>query len=227
MNIQNWFLPGAILGAGLILAISIFVVRTTTDIAIPKGDPEVVRPVSPDDHVFGSPEAPIKVITYSDIDCKACKKFQQTMAQVMTEYGPSGNVAWVFRHLPLIDIHAYAKSHAEAAECVASIGGEDAFWRFIDLLQAIAPNDNEFIPDGYPVVLEQLGISETEFRSCMIDHTFAKRVEADFGNALDTGANSAPYVVLVIKGEKPITIEGAPTYDIMKRLLDDKIAGLK
>lgn len=224
MTRQQLFLPGAILLAGVILSISIYAVRSTTDIAIPQGDPEAVRPVSPEDHLLGNPEAPVTVITYSDIDCKYCKDFQQTMAQVMTEYGPQGQVAWVYRHFPLVDTHAYAASHAEASECVASLGGEESFWRFIDLLQANAPNDDEFNPEGYPVVLGQLDISTQAFQQCMDARTFASRVESDFGNALDTGADTAPYLVIQVQGQKPITIEGALPYDILKQLLDESIA---
>lgn len=225
MTRQELFIPGAILAAGLILAVSTYVVRTTTDIAVPKGDPQAVRPVSPEDHLLGNPQAPVTVITYSDIDCEYCKDFQQTMAQVMTEYGPTGQVAWVFRHFPLLDVHAYALSHANAAECVASIGGEETFWRFIDLVQAYAPNENEFEPEGYPLVLEQLGIPQASFDQCMTAQTFSKKVEADFGNALDTGADSAPYVVILIKGqEKPITIEGGVPYTALKKLLDESIS---
>ncbi len=227
MNLQNWFLPGAILAAGILLAISVYAVRSTTDIVVPQGDPEAVRPVRPEEHILGNPEAVVKVVTYADIDCAACKEFQQTMAQVMTEYGPNGQVAWVYRHLPLIDIHVYAKSHAEAAECVASLGGEGSFWRFIDLIQAIAPNQSEFLPEGYPVVVQQLGIPQASFDQCMATHQFASRVEDDFGNALDTGADSAPYVVLLIHGNDPITIEGGLSYETMKKLLDDSIAKVK
>ena len=53
-----------------------------------------------------------------------------------------GQVAWVYRHLPLIDQHVYAEQHAEAAECAASLGGQSMFWLMVFLsmcLPALRP----------------------------------------------------------------------------------------
>jgi len=52
--------------------------------------------------------------------------------QIIANEGVGGNVAWVFREFPLIEIHPNALFNARAAECVAQVAGNDAFWKFAD-----------------------------------------------------------------------------------------------
>lgn len=89
-----------------------------------------VPPVDATDHVFGNPAtATVTIIEYSDYECPYCKIFQETMNQVVTE--SNGNVAWVYRHWP---IHQNSMSKLVAAECVATLKGNEAFWQYSDLL---------------------------------------------------------------------------------------------
>lgn len=216
-------LPAAIIISGLILAVAIFVFRSDGGPSASAGDVSQTRPVSPEDHMIGNPEAKVKIVEYSDIDCRYCKGFQKTMAQLMTEYGTDGDVAWVYRHFPLVDIHRYAASHAEAAECVASIAGESSLWRFIDILHAAAPDVNQFNPRDYPGAISQLGVPEAEFTTCMDEGRFADRVQADFENALAAGGEGTPYIVVFVEGQEPVALEGALPYDAMKQVIDRSI----
>lgn len=93
-----------------------------------------ISPVSAADHIRGDINAPVKIIQYSDIDCPFCKRFHGTMQEVMDSYGKDGKVAWVMRHFPLTQLHPDAFNKAEASECVAELGGNDKFWKFVDTL---------------------------------------------------------------------------------------------
>lgn len=81
------------------------------------------------DHIIGSPDAPIVIIEYSDLECPYCKRFGGVMKEVVAE--SNGQVAWVYRHWI---VHGGALPKAGASECVAKIKGEDAFWKYIDLV---------------------------------------------------------------------------------------------
>lgn len=81
------------------------------------------------DHIKGDANAPIKIIEYSDYECPYCKTFQVTLEKIVTE--SNGSVAWVYRHWP---IHSGSFEKLVAAECVAKIKGNDAFWKYTDLL---------------------------------------------------------------------------------------------
>jgi len=96
------------------------------------------------DHIFGNPNAPIKIIEYSDLECPFCKMFNSTMKQVIAD--SNGNVSWVYRHWP---IHQNSMEKLVAAECVAKIKGNDAFWKYVDLLFGL-------VNTGSPSVTDQL-----------------------------------------------------------------------
>lgn len=81
------------------------------------------------DHLKGNPNAPIKMIEYSDYDCPFCKRHHETLTSVVEE--SEGQISWVFRHWP---IHESAVPKVITAECVTQIKGNDAFWKFSELV---------------------------------------------------------------------------------------------
>ena len=93
-----------------------------------------VKPVTSADHILGNPQAPVKVIEFSDLECPFCKRFHPTMKQIIEEYGKDSRVAWVYRHFPLDSLHSRARKEAEASECAAELGGNEKFWAYIDPL---------------------------------------------------------------------------------------------
>jgi protein-disulfide isomerase len=221
---RDYILPGAIVLAGAIIALTVFAVRTDTSPKLGSGAPGMVRPVNPADRILGNPQAPVKLVEYADIDSVYSKQFQATMEQLMSEYAAGGKVAWVYRHFPLLDQHAAAASHAEAAECAGFLGDDDAFWRFIDAIQAAAPGETQFPVDGYPAIASQLGLPQVDFQTCLENGRFTKKVYEDSTNALEVGAEGAPFTVVMIDGQEPVGIQGSLSYEDMKRVIDDAIA---
>lgn len=92
---------------------------------------EKILPLSEADHIKGSLDAQIKIVEYSDFDCPFCSRFHATMNTIVEKYDGS-EVAWVYRHLPLEQLHPNAPAIAVASECVAKFGGNEAFWKFAD-----------------------------------------------------------------------------------------------
>jgi protein-disulfide isomerase len=96
-------------------------------------------PVTDEDHILGSKDAQVVIVEYSDFECPFCYRFRPTMQKVMETYGDK--VAWVYRNYPLT-IHEHAYIKAQAAECAAKIGGNDAFWKYGNaLFDSLAPKD--------------------------------------------------------------------------------------
>lgn len=81
------------------------------------------------DHVYGNPNASIKIIEYSDFECRYCKKVHETLERIVDE--SNGGVSWTYRNLPILGPNSVAK--AIAGECVAQIKGNDAFWKYTKL----------------------------------------------------------------------------------------------
>jgi protein-disulfide isomerase len=203
---EAWFIPGAIIAAGIVLALGIYIERSG--------------------HVEGSAKADITLmlVEYADIDSTYSKSFQQTMEELMAQYAEGGKVAWVYRHLPLIDQHIHAAEHAEAAECIASLGGPNIFFRFIDALNSASPGDLQFDPKNYDSVVSSLGVLPESFDACLSAHTYQNKVGNDFQNGIAIGAGGSPFTVLLVKGQKPVTIDGALPYDGLKKIVDQAIS---
>ena len=78
------------------------------------GDLEQMQPIAADDHIRGNRDAPVKIVEYSDTECPFCKAFHATLQKATQEYGD--DVAWVYRHFPLDQLHSKARKEAAAFE---------------------------------------------------------------------------------------------------------------
>ncbi len=178
-----------------------------------------IRPVDENDHIRGNPNAPIVIVEYSDYDCPFCKKFHETMKAVMAEYGTTGKVAWVYRHFPIEQIHPNAAGIALAAECVADLGGNDAFWTFSDLVfedrLETAQTNMAKVPD-YAV---QAGVDKDEFNACVREGRFVKDVQEDYADGVAAGVTGTPYSLVLVGGQQGI-INGAQPYEMVKQIID-------
>ncbi len=182
-----------------------------------------IDPVTKDDHIKGNPNAAIMIVEYSDYDCVFCKKFHDTMDRIMDEYGAGGKVAWVYRHFPIASLHPNAAKLAEASECVAELGGNDAFWTFSDLVfgqrATNAPTDMTKLPD----FATQSGVNKDAFNTCLTSNKYKSLIDADIQAAIATGAKGTPHSFL-IAGNKQGVINGAQPYETVKQMVDTLIA---
>lgn len=218
-----------ILGFGLIAAAIYFGGNTPTPVQQPtEGDPQEVatgemRPVDENDHVRGNPNAPIVMVEYSDYDCPFCKNFHETMNKVMSNYGTDGKVAWVYRHFPLEQLHPSAPYIAQASECVAELGGNDAFWKFTDLVFGERGTNEPTNTTRLEEFATTAGVSGPAFTACIEDGRTKALVEEDFNDGISAGAKGTPYTLVLVGGQR-IVISGAQPYETVSQLLDTIIA---
>lgn len=97
------------------------------------------RPISASDHILGNPNARIIILEYSDLECPFCKVFHATMHRVIKE---NADIAWVYRHYPIAQLHSKAFREAEATECAWEQGGNETFWKYTDKLFEVTPSNN-------------------------------------------------------------------------------------
>lgn len=222
-------IPGAIIVAGLLIAGAVFLStnrgNTPQNPSQNEGNPEAALPVTEDDFILGSRNAKITIIEYSDIDCPFCKQFHETMKRIIDEYGPSGDVAWVYRHLPLTVLHPNAERHAEAAECVGRIGGNTAFWDFLDVLFENAPGNAQTDPSRYAEFAAQVGVSEADLTACIAQGDAMAHVTAETNTAIEAGATGTPFNVIVVEGQDPVAVSGALPYDQMRGVIEQVLTG--
>lgn len=184
------------------------------------GDLESMTPITSKDHIRGNPDAPVKIVEYSDTECPFCKRFHTTMKEVMDEYGKDGKVAWVYRHFPLDQLHSKARKEAVALECANEQGGNDKFWSYADRLYEITPANNGLDPAELPKIAQFVGLDTAKFNTCLASTKYDKHIEDEVQNAQVTGGNGTPWSIVVGKDGKKYPLSGAQPLSAVKQLID-------
>jgi len=179
-----------------------------------------LKPITDDDHVRGNPDAPIKIIEFSDTECPFCKRFHTTMRQVTDEYDKGEQVAWVYRHFPLDQLHSKARKEAEATECANELGGNSKFWAYIDRLFEITPSNNNLDPAELPKIAEYVGLDKVKFEECLTSGRYAQRVADDLADAIKSGGQGTPYSIVVAPNGKKFIVSGAQPYAGLRQIIE-------
>lgn len=186
---------------------------------LPEAKMSIVNPLDLEtEYVRGSRDAEVFFIEYSDFQCPFCVRFHPTVKQVLDEY--QGRVSWVYRHMPLEQIHPQAKPAAHAAECVGELGGADAFWKFGDLVF----NDQTLLQD-LGKAATQAGVNKAAFDSCQASGKYNTKVKSDSDNALDIGLTGTPGTIVTNKNGGMWVIPGALPYEQIKAVIDEALKG--
>jgi protein-disulfide isomerase len=145
---------------------------------------DLAAPVDPGrDHIRGPQEALITVVEYGDFECPNCGRAEPVIRQLLAGHG---DVRYVWRHLPLGDVHPQAQVAAEAVEAAA---GQGAFWRMHDLL---FDHQDALRPGDLVRYAGQLGLDVERFRNELRRHAGAARVAEDVDSADLSGVSGTP-----------------------------------
>ncbi|MBX4200257.1 DsbA family protein [Candidatus Parcubacteria bacterium] len=221
---QKVSIPLAIIVAGALIAGAIYfggghtAPAGTNNVANASGSVGSIEKVTDTDHIIGSKNAKVVVVEYSDLECPFCKVFHDTMHEIVDNY--HGDVAWVFRHFPIAQLHSKAPKEAEAAECAADQGGNTVFWKFIDQVFATTGSNNTLNPSELPRIAGSLGLDVAAFNSCLSSGKHTSEIQADVLAATKAGAQGTPYSVILTSDGKKVPINGAMPYDSVKAQID-------
>jgi Na+/H+ antiporter NhaA len=144
---------------------------------------DLAVPVDGDrDHVRGSADSAVTVVEYGDFECPYCGQAEPAVREALRH----ADVRFVWRHLPLTDVHPQAQLAAEAAEAAAAQG---AFWPMHDLL--LSRQDNLRVRDllGYA---DELGLDRERFTDDLKRHVHAARIDQDVESADLSGVAGTP-----------------------------------
>ena len=145
---------------------------------------DLVEPVDPDrDHIRGPSEALVTVVEYGDFECPYCGQAEPVIRELLADFG---DVRYVWRHLPLTDVHPRAQLAAEAAETAADQG---AFWPMHDLL---LDHQQDLRPADLSRYAGNLGIDVERFRDDLRRHAHASRIAEDVDSASLSGVSGTP-----------------------------------
>jgi Na+/H+ antiporter NhaA len=145
---------------------------------------DLVEPVDPDrDHIRGPAEALVTVVEYGDFECPYCGQAEPVIRELLADFG---DVRYVWRHLPLTDVHPRAQLAAEAAEAAADQG---AFWPMHDVL---LDHQQDLRPADLNRYAGNLGIDVERFRADLRRHTRASQIAEDVDSASLSGVSGTP-----------------------------------
>ena len=156
----------------------------------------------------GNEDAKISIVEFSDFQCSACYSAYSTMKKISQNY--SDEVKITFRHFPLMSIHPFAKTAAEASECAADQG---KFWEMHD---ALFDNQDDLSLENITSISSTLGLDSQKFNACLASGEKSKKVLGDYQYALSIGLNSTP--TIFVDGLKYSNL----SYEKLQALIESK-----
>jgi Na+/H+ antiporter NhaA len=136
------------------------------------------------DHTRGSDDAPVTILEYGDFECSYCGMAESVIRELLM--AGSDDVRYVWRHLPLSDVHPNAQLASEAAEAAAAQGH---FWEMYDLLIA---HQGKLRLDALEGYARELGLDVERFMDEMRRRVYVDRVRDDVVSADESGVTGTP-----------------------------------
>jgi protein-disulfide isomerase len=159
----------------------------------------------------GPDDAVVTIIEFSDFQCPYCARVVPTIDQILDKYPTQ--VRFVFRNLPLNQIHPRAQAAAEAAACAANQGD---FWDYHDLIFA---NNKAVSDEDLEGHASELGLDMQAFRQCVQNRETQQLVEADIAAGKSLRISGTPS--FVING---LPLPGARGIEEYTKDIDEEIA---
>ncbi|MFD9463070.1 Na+/H+ antiporter NhaA [Streptomyces sp. NPDC060027] len=135
------------------------------------------------DHVRGPLDAPVTLVEYGDFECPYCGLAESAVRELLADFG---DVRYVWRHLPLTDVHPNAQLAAEASEAAAR---QDRYWEMHDLLMA---HQGDLGPKDLLRYAARIGLDDDRFRDDLRAGAGTARVAMDVESADLSGVSGTP-----------------------------------
>jgi Na+/H+ antiporter NhaA len=146
---------------------------------------DLVDEVDPDhDHIRGPEDAPVTLVEYGDFECTYCGQAERVIRELLASYGD--DIRYVWRHLPLNDVHPSAQLAAEASEAAAAQG------RFWDMYDTLLSHQGELGPRDLARYAADLGLDVDRFRDDLRRREHAARISEDVSSADESGVSGTP-----------------------------------
>jgi protein-disulfide isomerase len=146
---------------------------------------DLAEDVDPErDHVRGAPGAPVTLVEYGDYECPYCGQAEVVIRELLDSFGD--DLRYVWRNLPLTDVHPRAQLAAEAAEAAAAQG---KFW---EMYEHLLTHQDELRPSDLWDAAEMLGLDRDRFSDEIRRHLYANRIAEDVDGADQSGVSGTP-----------------------------------
>ncbi len=178
-----------------------------------------------DDPMKGDPDADVTVIEFSDFQCPFCSRFYtQTLSQLEENYIDTGKIKFVYRDLPLDNLHPNARPAHIAAECADEQG---KFWDYHDILFEKQSQWQRLSSAELQTTLSQyasdLGLQTVNFESCLESEDIADEVNRDALAAASLGITGTPSFFIGNEKDGFVKLVGAQPFTAFQSIIDDKL----
>lgn len=223
---KNIFFPISIIVGAIIISGGLFLGLSAQQGTIEAQEVQEEKKLNPllaltgEDHVFGDPDAPISLIEYSDFECPYCKRFHITPELIVDAF--EGEVNWVYRHYPLSFHDPAATLEAQAAECANEQGGNEAFWKYAELIyENTLGNGSGTEKDRLIAMGGEMDLDENSFKECLDSGKYKDLIKQDFKNGSILGVSGTPatFVVNHETGEQQL-VSGAQSFEAVKLVVE-------
>jgi len=172
---------------------------------------------SQDDHIRGAAKPKVTLVEYSDFECPFCNRFHPTTSKILADY--KDEVALIYRHYPL-GFHAKAQVSAETSECVAKVGGNEAFWKFADYIFEKQENGTAMTDALIAESVKAAGADSGKVKTCVDSGEMTQRVKDQEADGQKAGVQGTPGTIIFTKDGAQELIPGALPYEQVKTLVE-------
>lgn len=165
------------------------------------------------DQIRGSKDAKVIITEYSDFQCPACASYYGLMKQAHKDFGD--NLAIVYRHFPLRQIHKNAEMSALSAEAA---GKQNKFWEMHDMIFENQKNweNDKNAKDIFIGYAKELGLNFEQFKNDLGSKELEQKIEADYQSGVKAGVNHTP--TFFLNGKE---IQNFRSYDEFKVIVSE------
>lgn len=189
-------------------------VLKTQELGLPAGKYLALPEINEKDPIFGSKDAKVKVVVFSDYQCPYCKLLFTSLRDTMKQY--KDNVVFDYKHLPL-DFHPQANNAALASTCAQEQG---KFWEYSDKLYASQAewSNAKDVSGKFKEYARTLGLKSADFNNCLDNKKYQNKIDADKSEASDFGISGTPALFINDDFET-----GALSADQLKTAIDEQL----
>ena len=229
---------GRIIGISLITIGALFVafliiwpnVKPVTGITVVDPNP---RPQA-DKNSMGDPNAPVKIVEFSDYQCPFCERFStDTEPSLIESYISTGKVHFTYRstgNWVSQNINSGLTESEDAAEAAYCAGDKGKYWEMHDMIfgNVLGEDVGSFTDRRLSAIAEKTGLDMTQYEECYSSNKYRDAVVKDGQDALAAGVQGTPSFVLTYtnaSGEEVTElIEGAQPFSVFQEKIEAALA---
>ncbi len=185
-------------------------------------------------NMTGDPNAPVKMVEFSDYQCPFCQEFwQQTEPKILDTYVKTGKVIFTDRsagNWVSANIGQGSTESQDAAMAAYCAADQNKFWEMHDALfsDVLGEDAGSFTPSRLQTIAQSVGLDMNAYDSCITDGKYSKQVDLDLQDALAAKIQGTPFFVIsyIPKGQTQpvsVTVDGAQPFSVFQQALDQAL----